>query len=326
MYKQLFNQVTVAHIQNTQDKCFRMFFSRIEQFGSFCKLIAFQSNHFVPLLRLLKNSLESKGTRTMGAKRIHVNVPKMENSLSSKQRRLEFPKAITSFLRNCCNIVTRYSPSLSTFSSIVSSEHMLSVNSVSTVAEFPVTVSAVNACVSTSMFNFAFPKSVISLPTYINRNVICFSSSSTYFSSTITTKDSRSQDSVPDPLAYLLLSLSSNAASNSHNSKVTFSDFDSLKSKTGDKLSSNIRNSLTVINNLPTNNLPVTSDDMKKLLGNRKEINTFCSLKNFSNADKLAFIKNIFIPGKFFLRKMIRKVTDHFSIVGWKFSLDCVIL
>ena len=37
---------------------------------------------------------------------------------------------------------------------------------------------------------------------------------------------------------------------------------------------------------------------MKKLLGNKKDISTFCSLKNVSNADKLAFIKNIFIPGK----------------------------
>ena len=35
-------------------------------------------------------------------------------------------------------------------------------------------------------------------------------------------------------------------------------------------------------------------------MGNRKDISTFCSLKNVSNADKLNFIKNIFIPGKSF--------------------------
>ena len=86
----------------------------------------------------------------MAAKRVHVTVPKMENSLSFKQRRLEFPKS-TSFLRNSCNIVTCYSSSPSTFLSTISCKNLLSVNSVSTIAELPVTVSAVNACVSTSM-------------------------------------------------------------------------------------------------------------------------------------------------------------------------------
>ena len=79
MCKQLFNQVIVPRIQNTQQKCFRILFCRIEPFGSFCKLQTFQSNHFVPLLRLFKNSLESKGTRTMGAKRVHVSILKMKN-------------------------------------------------------------------------------------------------------------------------------------------------------------------------------------------------------------------------------------------------------
>ena len=60
MCKQLFNQVIVPRIQNTQQKYFRILFCRIEPFGSFCKLQTFQANHFVPLLRLLKNSLESK--------------------------------------------------------------------------------------------------------------------------------------------------------------------------------------------------------------------------------------------------------------------------
>ena len=138
----------------------------------------------------------------------------MENSLSFKQTRLEFPKS-TSFLRNSCNIVTCYPSSSSTFSSTISSEHLLSVNSVSTIAGPPVTASAVNACFSTSMFdymkklftkkkdilNFAFPKSVISLPTNVNRNVMCFSSSSTCSLSTITTKNSRLRDSVPTPLS-----------------------------------------------------------------------------------------------------------------------------
>ena len=169
MCKQLFNQVIVPRIQNTQQKCFRILLCRTEPFGSFCKLPTLQPNHFVPLLSLFKNSLESKGIRAMGAKRIHVSVPKMENSLSFKQRRLEFPKS-TSFLRNSCNFVTCYSSSPSTFSSTISSEDLLSVNSVSAIA-----VSAVNACVSTSMsedmknlftkkkgiLNFAFPKAEI---------------------------------------------------------------------------------------------------------------------------------------------------------------------
>ena len=263
MWKQLFNRVIVPRIQNTQQKCFRILFCRIEPFGSFCKLQIFQPNHFVPLLRLFKNSLESKGSRTMCAKRVHVSVPKMENSLSFKQRRLEFPKS-SSFLRNSCNIVTCYSSSPSAFLSTISSKDLFSVNSVSIIAGLPVTVFAVNIFVSTIMsdhmknlftkkkdiLNFAFPKLVISLPTNVNRNVIYFSSSSTYSSSTITTKHSRSQDSVATPLSLSFsVSPSSNAASNSHSSKVTFSEFDSLKSKTGDKVSSNIRNSVTVTNN-----------------------------------------------------------------------------
>ena len=40
---------------------------------------------------------------------------------------------------------------------------------------------------------------------------------------------------------------------------------------------------------------------MKKLLGNKKDNSTFCSLINFSKVDKLTFIKNIFIPGKSFI-------------------------
>ena len=102
-------------------------------------------------MRLFKNSLESKGTRTVVAKRVHVSVPKMENSLIFKQRRLEFPESTTSFLRNSCNTVTCYPSSPSFISPTISSEHLPSVNSVSTVAGLPVIVSAVNACASTSM-------------------------------------------------------------------------------------------------------------------------------------------------------------------------------
>ena len=166
----------------------------------------FQSNHFVPLLRLFKKSLESKGTRTMDAKRVHMGVPKMENTLSFKQCRFEFPKS-TSFLNNSYNIVTCYSSSPSTFLSTISSKDLLSVNSVSAIAGLPVTVSAVHACVSTNMsddmknlftkkkgiLNFAFPKSVISLPTYS--------------SSTITTKIHVHKTQYQLLLAYLLLSL-----------------------------------------------------------------------------------------------------------------------
>ena len=81
-----------------------------------------------------------------------------------------------------------------------------------------------------AILNFAFPKSVISLPTNANRNVICFSSSFSFYSSTITTKLSLSPDSVPTPLS-LSFSVfqSSNAASNLLYLKVTFSKFDSFQ-------------------------------------------------------------------------------------------------
>ena len=138
------------------------------------------------------------------------------------------------------------------------------------------------------------------MPTNVNRNVICFSSSSSYSSSTITKKHSLNKTQYQLLSAYLLRPPSSNAAFNSHNLKVTFSEFDSLQSKTGDKVISNIENSVTLINDLPANNLPVISDDMKKLLGNKKDISSFCSLENVTDADKLAFIKNIFIPSKSF--------------------------
>ena len=68
----------------------------------------------------------------MSAKRVHVSVPKLENSLSFKQHRLEFPKSTTSFLHNSCNSVTCYSSSPSFFSSTISSEQLLSVNSIPT--------------------------------------------------------------------------------------------------------------------------------------------------------------------------------------------------
>ena len=67
-----------------------------------------------------------------------------------KWRRLEFPKS-TSFLRNSCNIVSCYSSFPSTFLRTISSKELLSVNSVSSIAGLPVTVSAVNSFVSTSM-------------------------------------------------------------------------------------------------------------------------------------------------------------------------------
>ena len=125
------------------------------------------------------------------------------------------------------------------------------------------------------------------MPTNVNKNGICFSSSSSYSSSAITTKHSLLQDSEPTPLSlYSSVSRSSNSASNSHNSKVTFSEFNSLQSKTGDKVSLNTANSVTLINYLLADNLPVTYDDFKKLLGNKKDISTFCSLINVSNADK----------------------------------------
>ena len=95
------------------------------------------------------------------------------------------------------------------------------------------------------ILSFAFPKSIISLPTNVNRNVICFLSFCTYSSSTSTTKHSRSQDSVPTPLSPSSpVSLSSNVAFGSNNSKVTFSEFDLLQSKPGDKVNSNIEKSV----------------------------------------------------------------------------------
>ena len=167
------------------------------------------------------------------------------------------------------------------------------------------------------------------MPINVNRNVIYFSSSFSYSSSTITTKQTLSQDSVPTPLSLSSsVSPSRNEASNLNNSKTTFYEFDSLQSKTGDKVSSSIGNSVTLINNLPANNLPVLSDDMNKLLGNKKDISTFCSLKNVINADKLTFTKNIFIPGKSFVfpKKSDEKGDRPFNIVGWNFSHGCVIL
>ena len=109
------------------------------------------------------------------------------------------------------------------------------------------------------ILNFGFPKSVVSLSTNVNRNIIRFSSSSSYSSSTIITKHSISQDSVSAPRSISSsVSPSSNATPNSHNSKLTFSEFNSFQSKTGDK---DIGNLVTLINNLPANNLPVISDD-----------------------------------------------------------------
>ena len=104
------------------------------------------------------------------------------------------------------------------------------------------------------------------------------------------------------------VSPSSNAAFNSHNSKAMISEFDSLHSKTGDNVSGNRGSSMTLINNLPVNNLPVVSDNLKKLLGNKKEIKKVCSLKNVSNTGKLNFVKNIFIPGKYFV---LQKKSDE---------------
>ena len=57
---------------------------------------------------------------------------------------------------------------------------------------------------------------------------------------------------------------------------------------------------MTLINNPQVNNLQIISGDIKKILGDKKFISTFCSLKSLSNADKLTFVKNIFIPGKCF--------------------------
>ena len=57
---------------------------------------------------------------------------------------------------------------------------------------------------------------------------------------------------------------------------------------------------MTLINNLQVNNLQIVSNNIKKIMGNKKYISTFCSLKSLSNADKLTFMKNIFIPGKSF--------------------------
>ena len=129
MWKQLFNQVIVPRIQNTQKKCFRTLSCRIEPFGSFCKLQTFQPNHFVSLLRLFKNNLESKVTRTMSAKRVHVSVLILKNSVSFKRHRFEFPKSITFFLHNSCNTVTCYSLFPSSFSSTICSKQLLFVKS-----------------------------------------------------------------------------------------------------------------------------------------------------------------------------------------------------
>ena len=119
-------------------------------------------------MRLCKNNLDSKSTRTIGAERVYVSVSKMENWLSFKQHRLEFPKLA-----------------------------ILSLNSVSTTVRLLV---AVPIRVSTNIsdnikrrfgkkkdkINFAFPKSIISLAANFNRNTIHISSSFPYSSSTVT--------------------------------------------------------------------------------------------------------------------------------------------
>ena len=112
------------------------------------------------------------------------------------------------------------------------------------------------------------------------------------------------------------VSPSSNVDTNSHNQREAFSEFDSLQSKNGNKVSSNIKNLVTLIASMPANNFTIASNDMKKLLGNKKCICFFCSLKNVSNADKLTFMKNIFIPGKSLglLKKIDEKSEKSFFI------------
>ena len=150
MCKQLFNQLIFYTSKPHSKIVFVYYFAELNHLVHFVICKTFQPNHFVPLLRLSKNSSESNSTRIMGAARVHVSVPKMENSLSFKQRRLEFPKS-TSFLRSSYKIVTCYPSSPSTFLSTISSEDLLSVNSVSTITGLPATVPAFNVCVSTSM-------------------------------------------------------------------------------------------------------------------------------------------------------------------------------
>ena len=113
-------------------------------------------------------------------------------------------------------------------------------------------------------------------------------------------------------------------SSHSHSSKEKFSKFDTQQSKTGDKVSSNIgnsvtliNNSVTLINNSPANTLLLISDEMKKLLGNKKDIRRFCSLKNTSNADKLSLWKISLFPVNIlaFQRKVIK--SDSPSHYNW---------
>ena len=136
-------------------------------------------------MKLVTNSIESKSTRNMVAKRVHVSGAKGENSLHFKEHRLEFPKSTTSFLGICFSGATSYSSSSSFFHLQIIWNTYCPVNSVLTVSGLPAT----NSCVSTSIsddmkkllgkkkniLNFALPKSVISLPTNFSRNVICFS-------------------------------------------------------------------------------------------------------------------------------------------------------
>lgn len=114
-----------------------------------------------------------------------------------------------------------------------------------------------------------------------------------------------------------VVTLFSCISSHSHSSKEKFSKFDTQQSKTGDKVSSNIGNSVTLINNSPANTLLLISDEMKKLLGNKKDIRRFCSLKNTSNADKLSLWKISLFPVNIlaFQRKVIK--SDSPSHYNW---------
>ena len=94
------------------------------------------------------------------------------------------------------------------------------------------------------------------------------------------------------------VSLSTNTVFNSHNSKVTFFEFNSLQSKTGDKVS---LNPVTLRNNQPANNLSIIYGDMKKFLHNKRNISTFYPLKNVSYINKLNLMEVIFIPDKSFV-------------------------
>ena len=59
MYKLLFNPAILPHIQNSQQKTFKLLFYRCHPMGNFRKFENFQANHFVPSWKGRKSKINT---------------------------------------------------------------------------------------------------------------------------------------------------------------------------------------------------------------------------------------------------------------------------